>query len=76
MSETSQANRVALLITHEDIYDKFLREAAEKNEAKMEQLLTGLGYEVVKYNKVTEKVNVDERKHFSLLKTELPVKLQ
>uniref|UniRef100_A0A3Q1IPQ9 Caspase family p20 domain-containing protein n=1 Tax=Anabas testudineus TaxID=64144 RepID=A0A3Q1IPQ9_ANATE len=50
VSETSKANRVALLIANKYFYDTSTRRAAEKDEKSMEQLLQYLGYEVVKYN--------------------------
>uniref|UniRef100_A0A8D3CI47 Caspase-1-like n=1 Tax=Scophthalmus maximus TaxID=52904 RepID=A0A8D3CI47_SCOMX len=49
-------NRVALLITNIKFTDKSLnREGAERDEENMENLLTDLGYEVVKHTNLTAK---------------------
>ncbi|XP_074498302.1 caspase a-like isoform X3 [Sebastes fasciatus] len=55
-AEKSIRNRVALLITNITFTDKRSnRNGAEKDEEDMEKLLTGLGYEVVKYTNLTGK---------------------
>uniref|UniRef100_A0AAQ6IDD6 Caspase family p20 domain-containing protein n=1 Tax=Anabas testudineus TaxID=64144 RepID=A0AAQ6IDD6_ANATE len=57
VSETSKANRVALLIANKYFYDTSTRRAAEKDEKSMEQLLQYLGYEVVKYNDLNGQID-------------------
>ncbi|XP_074498305.1 caspase a-like isoform X1 [Sebastes fasciatus] len=67
-AEKSIRNRVALLITNITFTDKrFNRNGAEKDEEDMEKLLTGLGYEVVKYTNLTGKEIDDAVIRFSKL---------
>ncbi|XP_037630608.1 caspase-1-like isoform X2 [Sebastes umbrosus] len=55
-AEKSIRNRVALLITNIKFTDETSnRNGAEKDEENTEKLLTGLGYEVVKYTNLTGK---------------------
>ncbi|KAM9318427.1 caspase-1-A-like isoform 1-T2 [Pholidichthys leucotaenia] len=59
VQKDSHKNRVALLITNITFTDeKFNRRGAEIDEKNMDELLSALGYEVVKYTNLTaEKMN-------------------
>ncbi|XP_054452409.1 caspase a-like [Anoplopoma fimbria] len=62
----SISNRVALLITNIKFTDEqFNRNGAEKDEENMEELLTALGYEVVKHTNLTGKAIDDAVIEFS-----------
>ncbi|CAK6983293.1 caspase a-like%2C partial [Scomber scombrus] len=56
VTKDSIRSRVALLITNIKFTDEVMnRKGAEKDEQNMEELLTALGYEVVKYTNLTGK---------------------
>lgn len=60
VTRESIESRIALLITNIEFKDQdFNRKGAEKDEKNMENLLTGLGYEVVKHRNLTAK-KIDE----------------
>uniref|UniRef100_A0A8C6T1V8 Caspase-1 n=1 Tax=Neogobius melanostomus TaxID=47308 RepID=A0A8C6T1V8_9GOBI len=62
----SVKNRVALLITNITFADKeYNRNGAEKDEENMDNLLSNLGYEVVKYTNLTAKQMNDALVKFS-----------
>nr|WJN24709.1 caspase 1 [Lateolabrax maculatus] len=60
VTKESIGNRVALLITNITFTnERFNRNGAKKDEDNMDELLKGLGYEVVKYSNLTGK-EIDE----------------
>lgn len=57
MTQASFRNRVALLITNIKFSDESMnRRGAEKDEQNMENLLSSLGYDVVKHTNLTGQV--------------------
>lgn len=57
VTKEAYKNRMALLITNIKFTDaNYNRNGAEKDQENMEQLLSALGYEVVKYTNLTGKV--------------------
>ena len=63
MTENSEAHRVALLITNMNFKDLNTRREAGIDEQAMLELLTNLGYEVVKYRDLSGKVVFKDIKH-------------
>ncbi len=68
MTKHSSRNRVALLITNIKFTSENLnRNGAEKDEENMKNLLTSLGYEVVKHTNLTGKVIYRDRNKENIL---------